>query len=45
VKYWNGSPREAGDAPSLEIFKARLDWALSNVGWLEMSLLRAGGLG
>jgi len=33
-----------GDAPSLETFKARLDGALSNLGWLKMSLLIAGGL-
>ncbi|KFR04964.1 hypothetical protein Y956_16489, partial [Nipponia nippon] len=27
---WNRLPREAVDAPSLEVFKARLDGALSN---------------
>jgi len=32
-------------APSLEVFKARLDGALSNLGWWKMSLLMAGGLG
>jgi len=32
-------------APSLEPFKARLDGALGNLGWLEMSPLTAGGLG
>ncbi|KFP20472.1 hypothetical protein Z169_09563, partial [Egretta garzetta] len=31
VKHWNGLPREAADAPSLETFKARLDGALSNL--------------
>ncbi|KFR08675.1 hypothetical protein Y956_01047, partial [Nipponia nippon] len=31
VKHWNGLPREAVDAPSLETFKARLDGALSNL--------------
>ncbi|KFZ57572.1 hypothetical protein N338_00624, partial [Podiceps cristatus] len=31
VKHWNGLPREVVDAPSLEIFKARLDGALSNL--------------
>ncbi|KFM04993.1 hypothetical protein AS27_09732, partial [Aptenodytes forsteri] len=31
VRHWNRSPREAVDAPSLEVFKARLDAALSNL--------------
>jgi len=31
VKHWNGLPREAVDAPCLELFKARLDGALSNL--------------
>ncbi|KFV98212.1 hypothetical protein N326_00758, partial [Eurypyga helias] len=31
VKHWNRLPREAVDAPSLEVFKARLDVALSNL--------------
>jgi len=31
VKHWNSLPREAVDAPSLEVFKARLDGALSNL--------------
>ncbi|PKU46281.1 hypothetical protein llap_3422 [Limosa lapponica baueri] len=30
VRQWNRLPREAVDAPSLEVFKARLDEALSN---------------
>jgi len=29
VKHWNSLPREAMDAPSLAVFKARLDGALS----------------
>ena len=38
VRHWNRLPREAVDAPSLEVFKARLDGALSNLvqwkgGW------------
>ena len=31
VRHWNRFPREAVDAPSLKAFKARLDWALSNL--------------
>ena len=31
VKHWNGLPREAVEAPSLETFKTRLDRALSNL--------------
>jgi len=38
-------PREVGDAPSLGIFQARLEGALSNLTELKMSLLTAGGVG
>ncbi|KFR13428.1 hypothetical protein N306_08822, partial [Opisthocomus hoazin] len=31
VRHWNRLPREAVDAPSLEVFKARLDRALSSL--------------
>ncbi|KFV07801.1 hypothetical protein N340_13313, partial [Tauraco erythrolophus] len=31
VKYWNRLPRGVVDAPSLEVFKARLDEALSSL--------------
>ena len=31
MRYWKRLPREAVDAPSLEVFKARLDGALSNL--------------
>jgi len=31
VRQWNRLPREAVNAPSLEVFKARLDGALSNL--------------
>ncbi|KFW70440.1 hypothetical protein AS28_13085, partial [Pygoscelis adeliae] len=31
MRHWNRLPREAVDAPSLEVFKARLDGALSNM--------------
>jgi len=44
VKHWNRLPREAVDALSLAVFKARLDGALSNLVWWKMSMLMAGGL-
>ena len=44
VKHWNRSPGEVVDAPSLETFKVRLDRALSNLVFLKISLLIAGGL-
>ncbi|KFV50580.1 hypothetical protein N341_00521, partial [Tyto alba] len=31
VRHWNRLPREGGNVPSLEAFKARLDGALSNL--------------
>ncbi|KFU96587.1 hypothetical protein M959_00983, partial [Chaetura pelagica] len=31
VRHWNRLPSEAVAAPSLEVFKARLDEALSNL--------------
>ena len=31
VRHWNRLPREVVDAPSLEVSKARLDGALSNL--------------
>jgi len=44
VKHWHRLPREAVADPSLEVFKARLDGALSTLVWWKMSLLMAGGL-
>jgi len=44
VKHWPRLPREAVAAPSLEVFKARLDGALSNLVWWKLSLPTAGGL-
>ena len=31
VRHWHRLPRKAVDVPSLEVFKARLDGALSNL--------------
>ena len=44
VKHWPRLPGEAVAAPSLAVLKARLDGALSTLGWWKMSLLMAGGL-
>jgi len=45
VRHWPRLPSEAGDAPSLETSKARLDRALGDLIQLKMSLVTAGGLG
>ena len=42
LKHWRRLPREAADAPSLEVFKARLDGALGGLVWWEVSLPMAG---
>ena len=42
VKHWHRLPREAVGAPSLEVFKARLDGALNNLVRWEVSLPMAG---
>lgn len=44
VKHWHRLPREVAGVSSLETFKFKLDGALSNLVYLEMSLLIAGGL-
>jgi len=44
VRCWNQLPRDVVGAPSLEVFKARLEGALSNLVWWKVSLPMAGGL-
>jgi len=44
VKHWHRLPRVAVAVPSLTVFKARLDGALSTLGWWKMSLFMARGL-
>jgi len=44
MRHCNKLPREVVVAPSLTVFKARLDWALSNLAWWKMSLPMAGWL-
>jgi len=44
VRPWPRLLREAVAAPSLAVFKARLDGALSNLVWYKVSLLMAWGL-
>jgi len=41
--HWHRLPREAVAAPSLAVSKARLDGALSTLGWGKGSLPMAGG--
>ena len=43
VRHWHRLPRGAVAAPSLTVFKARLDGALSNLVWWKVSLPMAGG--
>jgi len=45
VRHWNRLPREAVDAPSLEVLKTRLEGAWSNLVWWKVSLPMAGGVG
>jgi len=44
VRHWNWLLRESVAAPSLAVFKARLDGALSNLVWWKGSLHMVGGL-
>jgi len=44
LKHWNRLSKEVVDAPFLEVFKARLDGALSNLVWWKVCLPMAVGL-
>jgi len=44
VRHWNRLLSESVNAPSLEAFKARLDGALGNMVWWEVSSPEAEGL-
>jgi len=44
LRHWHRLPKEVVDAPSLQVFKARLDGALSNPVWWKLPLPTAGGL-
>lgn len=44
VNHCNRLPQEVVYAPSLKLFKAWLDGALSNLAYLKVALPRAGGL-
>jgi len=44
VRHWDRLPREAVAAPSLAVFKARLDGALNNLVWWKVSLPMVGGV-
>jgi len=44
VRPWHRLPKEAVSAPSLAVFKARLNGALSHMVWWKVSLCMAGGL-
>ena len=40
-QHWHRLPREAVDAPSIEVLKARLDGALGSLLWWVAALLEA----
>ena len=41
MRHWHRLPRDVLDAPSLETFKVRLDGALNNLIYLQVSLFTA----
>lgn len=41
TKHWSRLPKEAGESPSLQVFKSHLDTILSNV--LQLTLPEQGG--
>jgi len=44
VRPWHRLPRKGVNAPSLAVFKARLDRVLSNLVWWKTSLPMADGV-
>jgi len=44
VRSWHRLPREVVAAPSLDVFKARMDGVWSTLVWWKVSPLMAGGL-
>jgi len=45
VRHWNRLPTEVVDSPSLEVFKARLDGALSDLVLVEGIPAHGSGVG
>ena len=43
VGHWNMLPRPAVDAPSLGVLRARLDGAVSSLGWWKVVALPVAG--
>jgi len=44
VKHWKKFPREVVDGQSLGFLKISLNWALSDLIYMKMFLITAGGL-
>ena len=44
VRHWHRLPREAVDAPSMGVLKARLDGPLGSLSWWVGTQTMAGGL-